>query len=145
MIGTTLLHVLATAVHFTYMQDGWQVETRQRLGGKHAGGLYRCFKSPDGAVFWSLRKAELAGFKGTDTGEVFDGRRKEFKAAVAKGAAPKPGSKARQSSQGQCQGRQEESQPWQAVGSSPIKSERLHIGFIWTTAVARSTLRSLIH
>ena len=93
MIGTTLLHVLATPVHFTYMQDGWQVETRQRLGGKHAGGLYRCFKSPDGAVFWSLRKAELAGFKGTDTGEVFDGRRKEFKAAVAKGAAPKPGSK----------------------------------------------------
>ena len=45
-------------------QDGWKVETRVRLSGNQKGNKYKCFKSPSGICYWSLKKAKENGFTG---------------------------------------------------------------------------------
>ena len=45
------------------VQD-WRIETRVRLSGKQEGSVYKCFRSPNGTYYWSLKKAKEAGFEG---------------------------------------------------------------------------------
>ena len=40
------------------------METRVRLSGPNKGNKYKCFKSPSGVAYWSLKKANEAGFPG---------------------------------------------------------------------------------
>ena len=51
-------------------QDKWEVETRRRMAGKLAGGLYKVWTSPSGTKFYSLKKAVEAGFTDDEGGEV---------------------------------------------------------------------------
>ena len=73
-------------------QDGWQVETRVRLTGKQQGSSYKCFKSPSGAAFWSIKKATEHGFTGLLSGGNVDGRCKPRAAQHSK-PGPTPGLK----------------------------------------------------
>ena len=69
-------------------QDDWKVETRLRLSGKAKGTQYKCFRAPDGGVYWSIKKAVEAGFKGYLDGSNPDGRTKRKKNAAAKTVQP---------------------------------------------------------
>ena len=63
-----------------------------RLSGKNAGSKYKCFKSPKGVAYWSIKKAQENGFTGMEAGEVLDGRCKIAKAATGQEPGSKPGS-----------------------------------------------------
>ena len=71
------------------VQDGWKVETRIRMSGKLKGHEYRAYKSPSGLTYFSLKQAQLNGFKGWLDDTVPDRRAKKPK-AKAKAASKKP-------------------------------------------------------
>ena len=87
------------------VQDGWKVETRVRLSGKQQGSQYKCFKSPTGAQYWSIRQAMEHGFTGLESGEPLDGRRKRMAAGAKKPGSklsPKSGSKSKPGKKAGC-------------------------------------------
>ena len=67
-------------------QDDWKVETRLRLSGKAKGTSYKCFRALDGNVYWSIKKAAEAGFKGYLDGKNPDGRSRRKKNDAQTGA-----------------------------------------------------------